>query len=261
MRHFLCTLTSSILQRRHVPVTINSVIKDPFEDGDDLVAKPSPPVTVVYYPATYATYTAPGSGGIWKGYSYGETCSHRGKPVQVGPYVIHAGGVSALTFEDMEGMDVVIPLEQKLPAKIGQVFTVMPCPWVDHQGPPPGFREFLLDQVIPVLAEGKKVIVYCIGSHGRTGTFLASLIALLEPEIEDPIAAVRERHCQKAIESRAQAEYIFALKGEELPDIYDKQFPSFVAKAKKLVKRVKAAVGKTPTQPKRSRRRGRYRNS
>ena len=66
-------------------------------------------------------------------------------------------------------------------------------------------------------------MVYCMGSHGRTGTFIASLIALLESKEQtpDPIAAVRERHCSKSVETIGQARAIFALRGEKLPKKYD----------------------------------------
>jgi protein-tyrosine phosphatase len=61
-----------------------------------------------------------------------------------------------------------------------------------------------------------------MAGHGRTGTFLASLIALLEDDhtTPDPIAAVRERHCEQAVESVAQGEAIFALRGQPLPRKY-----------------------------------------
>ena len=52
-------------------------------------------------------------------------------------------------------------------------------------------------------------------------------VAIMEPETADPIAAVRERHCHKCVESRAQATAIFALRGEALPEKYDKEFTTF----------------------------------
>jgi hypothetical protein len=86
------------------------------------------------------------------------------------------------------------------------------------------WRESLESEVIPRLKAGLTLIGFCIGGHGRTGTLIASLIALLEPETDDPIAAARERHCRKAVETRAQAEGIYALRGEELPEKYVAEF-------------------------------------
>jgi hypothetical protein len=78
--------------------------------------------------------------------------------------------------------------------------------------------------VIPLLAESKKLLGFCMASQGRTGTWLASLVAILEPDTADPIAAIRQRHCQHAVETLAQAKAIFALRGEELPAKYRRQF-------------------------------------
>lgn len=151
-------------------------------------------------------------------------CSHRGEPVNVGPYQILAGGTRYLQPEDLDRADIVIPLGEGIPARLGQRVQVLACPWGDMQPPPAGFEQLIRMQVIPELAAGKKILVYCIGSHGRTGTFLASLISVLEPETKDPIAAVRNRHCYKAVESREQAEFVFRLRGAELPEKYQREF-------------------------------------
>lgn len=94
----------------------------------------------------------------------------------------------------------------------------------DFGGVPSNWRELLETLVIPRLARGDRVLAFCSASHGRTGTFLASLIALLESadETPDPIAAVRKRHCQEAVETLAQATGIFALRGQPLPRRYRK---------------------------------------
>jgi protein-tyrosine phosphatase len=96
----------------------------------------------------------------------------------------------------------------------------------DYNGVPPLWREFLQSVIDNELKRGKKILAFCVGSHGRTGTFLASLIALLESseEAPDPIAAVRERHCRKAVETGDQAEAIFALRGMEVPRKYQIEF-------------------------------------
>jgi hypothetical protein len=153
---------------------------------------------------------------------------HRGEPVKVGRYTIYAGGLNHLQPEDLAKFDYVIPLEPKIPTKMGvvQKWKLLGCPWKDFGSPPEGFREFLEEMVIPLLAKKKKILVYCVGSHGRTGTFIASLIALLETKEEtpDPIKAVRDRHCYKAVETRAQAEFVFALREEDLPEECEKDF-------------------------------------
>ncbi len=136
------------------------------------------------------------------------TCSHRGEPVRVGPYEILAGASWDLKPEDLDKADLIIPLDSKLPMRIGQKVTLLACSWEDRKAPPAGFETFLLESVIPALEAGKKILGYCTGGHGRTGTFLAALIVLLEPQITDPIAEVRKRHCSQAIETSAQEQYI-----------------------------------------------------
>ena len=150
---------------------------------------------------------------------------HRGEAVRVGPYTVLAGGTRDLTEQDLEKADVLIPLLQDLPPLVfGRRYEILAAPLQDFGGVPAEWGDFLRQQVIPLLAEGRRVLAFCMGSHGRTGTFLASLIALLEPGTADPIAAARERHCRKAVESRLQAEAIFALRGEGVPERYNREF-------------------------------------
>lgn len=152
---------------------------------------------------------------------------HRGGAVRVGLFTVLAGGTNDLQPEDLRKADILIPLTDKLPrTSLGQPLPIIAAPLRDYGGVPDGWERFLRTVVIPLLADGKRVLAYCMGSHGRTGTFLASLIALLESEREtpDPIAAVRQRHCCRAVESLAQAEAIFNLRGQPLPEKYRQEF-------------------------------------
>lgn len=96
----------------------------------------------------------------------------------------------------------------------------------DFGGVPDGWEHFLSSVIIPELQSGHELLAFCAGSHGRTGTFLASLIALLEgpEETPDPIAAVRERHCHKSVETGAQASGIYGLRNQPVPDKYQHQY-------------------------------------
>lgn len=165
-------------------------------------------------------------------------CSHRGQvAVKVGPYTILLGGTMYFQAGDADKADVLLPLTETglefgssheivgsddlppllrrrmPPLTAGKTYQVLAGTTVDFQPPPAGWGDFLREQVIPLLASGKRVLGFCAGSHGRTGTLLASLIALLEPEVEDPIAEARARHCSHAVETREQAEAIYALRG------------------------------------------------
>lgn len=149
---------------------------------------------------------------------------HRGAPVQVGPYVIYVGGTRYLTAADLEKFDLLVPLTESVPYGFGKKYQVLAAPLQDYGGVPAEWREFLESKLIPELAAGKKILTFCVGSHGRTGTMLGSLISLLETSTADPIAAARERHCHKAVETLAQVQAIFALRGEEVPKKYKNEF-------------------------------------
>ncbi len=165
---------------------------------------------------------------------------YRGNPVRVGPYTVLAGGMRYLESSDLDKADVLIPLTgckelnfgqryeltaAEQPSGItafapGKTYDVLVGKLPDFGGVPDNWETFLREQVIPLLASGLSLMGFCFASQGRTGTFLASLIAILEPDTDDPIAAVRERHCEHAVESKAQAEAIFAIKGMPVPDFY-----------------------------------------
>lgn len=155
------------------------------------------------------------------------SCDHHGQQeIRVGPFVVRAGGTSYFRTGDFGPADLIIPLTiGALPFEFGMRYDVLAAPMQDYGGVPEYWKEFL-ERVIEELADGRKILAFCVGSHGRTGTFLASLIALLEDELEtpDPIKAARERHCGKAVETFAQAEAIFALRGAPLPEQYRVEF-------------------------------------
>lgn len=56
-----------------------------------------------------------------------------------------------------------------------------------------------------------RVAVSCIGSHGRTGTFLACILGVMGVAGEEAMKAVRAGHCNEAIETKEQEQYIIAV--------------------------------------------------
>lgn len=154
------------------------------------------------------------------------TCNHTGfQPVVVGPFQVLAGGTMYHDFFewfDYSGDVVFVPLTDSLPTSSYDGHEVIPLYLEDFGGVPGNWRELLEEQIIPRLSGDLPLLAFCAGSHGRTGTFLASLIALLETpeETPDPIAAVRQRHCRKAVETTAQARAIFDLRSQPLPQHY-----------------------------------------
>ncbi len=155
-------------------------------------------------------------------------CDHRGLvPVRVGPYTIHAGALYRMTPQDFAGYDVLVPLsvDAPIPFEFGARYRILAAPLRDHSGVHPHWRA-LLDDIVAELAGGARLCVFCLASHGRTGCLVGSLIALLETaeETPDPIAAVRARHCAYAVETLEQAQAVYALRGDSLPDQYVEEF-------------------------------------
>jgi len=59
------------------------------------------------------------------------------------------------------------------------------------------------------------VAVCCVGGHGRTGTFLAIVMALTGkvPLGGDPVKAMRDAYCDTAVETQSQVNYIERITG------------------------------------------------
>ena len=147
---------------------------------------------------------------------------HRGSPVTVGPYTMFAGGKMYFDLSDLDGIDLAIPLIEHLPkGMFGYGGRVRHYPIPDFSGVPDDWSSFV-SEVIREFESGIKVLAFCAGSHGRTGCLIASLIAVLETaeETPDPIEAARIRHCEEAVETYAQAQAVFKLRGADVPAKY-----------------------------------------
>lgn len=70
---------------------------------------------------------------------------------------------------------------------------------------PEDFKK-LVSWVCNQLQDGKTVHAGCIGGHGRTGTLLAAVMAQLGEK--DAIGWVRKNYCKKAVESKAQVDFL-----------------------------------------------------
>lgn len=80
-------------------------------------------------------------------------------------------------------------------------------PIIDYAAPkdPESFKE-LCQWVCNQLQKKKKVHVGCVGGHGRTGTVMAGVMALLGEK--DAIGWVRKNHCKRAVESDVQVDFL-----------------------------------------------------
>jgi hypothetical protein len=161
-------------------------------------------------------------------YSYPKCVHDATKPVYIGGYPVYLGAQRDIPKEVSEVMDLVCPLNGYLPkVGFGRLVPIICCELPDRGGVPQRWASFI-HGVAGAIRKGRKVLAYCTGSHGRTGVFGASLISVMEPDEPDPIAAIRERHCYFAVESLAQAEAVFALRGLPLPEEYKDEFKPVV---------------------------------
>ena len=142
---------------------------------------------------------------------------HRGDPVQVGSYEVLAGGLMHFSHgEDLPAADLVVLLTEgtygveKWYRERGT--KVIHYPVVDYAVPQEESWIELLQEIIQELRGGSRVQIFCGGGHGRTGMVLSSLVALLEPEVEDPVQTVRERYCPQAVETAEQAAFVRSLR-------------------------------------------------
>lgn len=100
---------------------------------------------------------------------------------------------------------------------MGMRYTARSWPWkqgteflfkITDMHAPDSPEEFqkLVDWTLKQIDAGKKVHCGCIGGHGRTGTFLAAIVATLGEK--DAITYVRKHYCTKAVESTSQIEFL-----------------------------------------------------
>src|SRR5262245_23912762 len=97
--------------------------------------------------------------------------------------------------------------------------------WPDYEAPAMGKKWWLeLTKGLLELAQKEKptdMVVFCMGGHGRTGTALSILAALtgVVGKGGDPVAYVRSKHCEKAVESTIQINYIKEITGLEFSSV------------------------------------------
>ncbi|MCA9367694.1 hypothetical protein KC887_05560 [Candidatus Kaiserbacteria bacterium] len=150
---------------------------------------------------------------------------HRGNKVKIGGFDLFAAGAMVLQQSDIERIapDVVVDLAAHKRFNHNLHFSnrtlVITKHLQDFGGVSADWSEFV-ENIAGHLRAGQKVLCFCRGGHGRTGCLLSSLTALLEPDVEDPIAAVRQRYCSHAVETVAQADAVFRLRQLPTPEQY-----------------------------------------
>ena len=136
--------------------------------------------------------------------------------------MIYAGGISRKA--NIHDVDLVIALDDSILNNIISLHNferteienfcnlikipkIIHIPWRDMSIP--SFdKDFYLKLIEYIKSlKNKKILICCIGGHGRTGT-LVSIIAGLHFKIEKPISFIRKIYCKNAVETMEQVQYV-----------------------------------------------------
>ena len=104
--------------------------------------------------------------------------------------------------------DVLVPLD-RLPGWVwdeGFRGEVLYYPVTDYGTLPDDVLETLVGAILERLQAGKRVAVFCVGGHGRTGYIAACVLSQLGQE--NPIAFLRRNYSPAAVESEEQEQAI-----------------------------------------------------
>lgn len=108
------------------------------------------------------------------------------------------------------------PFRAGLPENLYKVCLTRQCPDESaHHFPIPDFStpgheatQSLIEVISRALLGGQQVYVGCTAGLGRTGTILACLTKVLEPEEADPVAKVRRDYRASAVETSSQEDFV-----------------------------------------------------
>jgi hypothetical protein len=143
-------------------------------------------------------------------------CKHRGHYIAErllassyrGGLVWADGTVAVLLTPELFGR--VGPWSMPATPAFGDLRDVVYWPWPDMKAPPMNGQTF--ERIAAILAmrdAGKTIEVACFGGHGRTGTLVAILAALIEGwDADDAVHLLRKRYCRRAVETAEQEQFV-----------------------------------------------------
>lgn len=131
------------------------------------------------------------------------------------------GGIRDLQFMLDWKPDVLVPLDH-LPGTIWETGfrgEILYCPITDYSVLPADVLDNLVDAVTDRLCAGKKVAMFCIGGHGRTGYVAACILFRFGKE--NPIAFLRQNYSESAVETDEQEEEVGCFCGRHRNYVFD----------------------------------------
>lgn len=101
---------------------------------------------------------------------------------------------------------------RKLAALTAPSYSVVRIPWDDGAAPWALRRNFWFELAKWLTDQKRDVIVCCMGGHGRTGTAIIMLTAMLNQQLFkgfiDPISWLRKVYCDEVVETYEQIQYL-----------------------------------------------------
>ena len=239
-RRALKTWRREMKQEGYSPAEIDAAIQS--GDAADLMQafdlKGDTATSVVRLPAARDSHYSASTGidDNWKNYL--KNCTHAGTKMlfKVGKADIYAGArwdtrdtcrgaallIDLTGYTSQPAIEVPAGYESLVAFAHSESVPTMNIDWPDHGLPPVRFEFW--NELVRLLPAGK-VLVRCIGGHGRTGTALgALLIAGQGMTTREAIATVRRDHCEDAIETASQRNYLrqlavhLGIKDDPLPE-------------------------------------------
>lgn len=143
-----------------------------------------------------------------------------GASFNVNTHVIDLTGREHLSISNPFGDD---PLSRAILANVPKRFagwTSVPFP--DYGTPKittEGWKN-ITEAIRDTLQRGTDILIACEGGHGRSGIFAAIVCYLLSPgsaEWENPVETIRKKHCQEAVETPEQEEYVYSILNLSFP--------------------------------------------
>ena len=146
-------------------------------------------------------------------------CMHYRTPVVIDDKTIYVTGSQYLTQKGYVPMDHAVFLDAPTwTAALENPYAedTVVFDWPDFQAVDLDNFKGLLLNVAQRVVSGNTVEIGCIGAHGRTGTLLAGLLIATEDfDAINAVEEIRERYCDKAVETKVQHELLNQLEASE----------------------------------------------
>lgn len=158
---------------------------------------------------------------------YSEKCAHKGDDVILQVGNVTFGGATGKSIPWSTPADLIVdcagearrfdsshkfPLKyNKLRSFVSDEIERIEISWSDGAAPP--LQRKFFEELPKVVGRGH-VVFNCIGGHGRTGTALAAMLIVHQKMSAcEAIETVRKMHCENAIETNAQVQWLCDLAG------------------------------------------------